>query len=389
MAILCYPNSGCFIQGQWKILLIACQRESPENNSFVSKETSWIWQLQNQIRDLEGLSSKISLSEEERLAFPKALEKFNFAVTPYYLSLINPEDPNDPIRKQIIPSNSELEVHPGEILDPLAEEKHMVAPGLTHRYPDRALWYLSHNCPVYCRFCTRKRKVGNPKNTPSRDEWQESLDYIQDHKELKEVILSGGDPMSLSNDSLSFIISSLKNIPHINQIRIHSRFLVTLPQRFDDEFCNLMKEHFPIYMVSHFNHPNEITKEVSEAVRKLVTIAGIQILNQSVLLKGVNDSPQILESLFYKLIQVGIKPYYLHQCDEIEGISGFKVDIVRGIEIMRELRGRVSGICLPNYVQDLTGGGGKVPLFYNYIKNESDNHYIFENYNGREFTIHK
>jgi lysine 2,3-aminomutase len=283
----------------------------------------------------------------------------------------------------------ELEVHPGEIKDPLAEEIHMKAPGLTHRYPDRALWYLSHNCPVYCRFCTRKRKVGSPKETPTREDWNLSLEYLRNHEEIKEVILSGGDPMSLSNDSLVYIISSLKNISHISQIRIHTRFLVTLPQRFDEDFCSKMREFFPIYMVSHFNHPNEVTEEVAKSVQKLVTLGGIQVLNQSVLLKGINDTSEVLKSLFYKLVKVGIKPYYLHQCDEIEGISGFKVDIKKGIELMKELRGNISGLCLPNYVQDLTGGGGKVTLFHNYMTNESENHYYFKNYQDKEFTIHK
>ncbi len=351
--------------------------------------TNWKWQLQNRITTKEELENFFSLSIQEKEIFDKAEKIFNFAVTPYYVSLANPSDPHCPIRKQIIPQALELIQTSYERQDPLYEENYMPVKGVTHRYPDRALWYLSHVCPVYCRFCTRKRKVGNSFNTPRKEDWKKALEYFQEHKEIKEVILSGGDPLSLSDTSLSYLIGELKRISHINHIRIHTRYPVTLPFRITSELCMIFKENFPIFVVTHFNHPKEITLESKEAIRKLIQEGNAIVLNQNVLLKGINDNAEILKDLFYQLVNIGVKPYYLHQCDEVYGSSGFKVPIQEGIKIMKQLRGFISGICLPNYVVDLTGGGGKVPLPTDYLIKENAESLIFENFQEEIFKIQK
>jgi lysine 2,3-aminomutase len=347
----------------------------------------WKWQLQNRITDLESLKEKLTLSQAEIHTFQQAREIFSFSVTPYYLSLIDSEDPNCPIRKQTIPRPEELIRMPNEVEDPLAEQRFMPVKGVTHRYPDRALWYLSHICAVYCRFCTRKRKVSNPEETPNKEDWEKALEYFRSHEEIKEVILSGGDPLTLSDTHLEFLLQKLSEIPHINHIRIHSRYPVTLPMRITDELCEIFAKFFPLYLVTHFNHPLEVTADSKLALKKLIQKGNVILLNQSVLLKGVNDSPATLEKLHYELIRSGVKPYYLHQCDEVFGSSGFVVPIQEGIDIMFALRGKKSGISLPNYVKDLTGGGGKVPLNPNYMLSHLEGHFTMQNYNGDEFEI--
>jgi lysine 2,3-aminomutase len=347
----------------------------------------WKWQLQNRILDLEELQQKIELTLEEVKAFQAAKEFFSFSVSPYYLSLIDRANPNCPIRKQTIPRFEELKRMPNEVEDPLAEQKFMPVKGVTHRYPDRALWYISHVCAVYCRFCTRKRKVSKPEETPNKEEWENALNYFRSHSEIKEVILSGGDPLTLADSQLDFLLGSLSEIEHINHLRIHSRYPVTLPMRITDSLCDVLSKYFPLYLVTHFNHANELTIEATTALKKLIQKGNVMILNQSVLLNGVNDSVEALEDLNYKLIRAGVKPYYLHQCDEVFGSSGFVVPITKGIEIMFGLRGHKSGITLPNYVKDLTGGGGKVILNPNYMVKDNETHFIMKNYNGDEYEI--
>jgi len=347
----------------------------------------WKWQLQNRIVDLDSLKQKIELSPEEIESFQKASEFFAFSVTPYYLGLIDPKNPNCPIRKQTIPRADELIRMPNEVEDPLAEQKHMPIKGVTHRYPDRALWYISHVCAVYCRFCTRKRKVSKAEQTPNREDWEKALDYFRSHKEIREIILSGGDPLTLSDAQLDYLLDNLSKIEHLNHIRIHSRYPVTLPMRITDSLCSVFSKYFPLYLVTHFNHGNELTTEASNAIKRLIQDGNVIIMNQSVLLKGVNDSADALEELNYKLIRTGIKPYYLHQCDEVFGSSGFVVPITKGLEIMYALRGRKSGITIPNYVKDLTGGGGKVTLNPDYLVNRSETTLTMRNYNGDQFEI--
>jgi len=347
----------------------------------------WKWQLQNRIVHLEDLQNSIKLTASEIATFEQAKEIFSFSVTPYYLSLIDPNDLNCPIRKQAIPQAEELIRKENEVEDPLAEQAHMPVKGVTHRYPDRALWYLSHVCAVYCRFCTRKRKVSKPDETPNRSEWEIALEYFKNTPEIKEVILSGGDPLSLNTTQLEYILEELSKIKHINQIRIHTRYPVTLPMRIDDALCNLLKRFFPIYIVTHFNHPKELTSDAKDALRKLIQRGNVILLNQSVLLKGINDDSSILQKLNYDLIKSGVKPYYLHQCDEVFGSSGFVVPITKGIELIHSLRGKQSGICQPTYVKDLTGGGGKVTLNPDYLVQKTNKGFLMKNYNGDQFEI--
>lgn len=355
--------------------------------SIVMSWNDWKWQLQNRIFDLDTLKQKIELTVEEIESFEAAKEFFSFSVTPYYLSLIDINNPNCPIRKQTIPRREELTRMPNEVEDPLAEQRFMPVKGVTHRYPDRALWYISHVCAVYCRFCTRKRKVSKPDETPNREEWEKALDYFRTHQEIREVILSGGDPLTLSDAHLDLLLKNLSEIKHINHIRIHSRYPVTMPMRIDESLCKVLSKYFPLYLVTHFNHANEITAEASASIKLLIQKANVILLNQSVLLKGVNDDAKVLEDLNYKLIRNGIKPYYLHQCDEVFGSSGFVVPITKGIEIMYALRGKRSGITIPTYVKDLTGGGGKVTLNPDYLVREKGTGFIMKNYNGDEFEI--
>lgn len=348
---------------------------------------NWKWQLQNKIRNKESLEAYIVLSNEEISAIDQADSLFELGITPYYASLMDPRNTECPIRLQAIPKLIELQTNDRDQQDPLAEEKYMPVKGVTHRYPDRALWYLSHTCAVYCRFCTRKRKVSKPLGTPNRNEWHSALDYFRKTNAIREIILSGGDPLSLSEDHLDWILSELKKIPHINQVRIHTRHPVTLPMRITDTLCEIFNKYFPIYMVTHFNHPKECTPESEEAIRRLVMQGAVSVMNQSVLLKGINDSSEILQDLNYKLISMGVKPYYLHQCDETFGVSHFRVPIQKGKEIYQKLRGKQSGITVPLYVADLTGGGGKVPILPEYEVETKEFTNIYRNYKGDYYEI--
>jgi lysine 2,3-aminomutase len=358
-----------------------------QNTPLPQEWTHWKWQLQNRARNLKDLEKYFYLSPEEIAIFPQADEFFDFAVTPYYLSLADDQDPNCPIRKQIIPSAQELVRSPYEVADPLAEEAHMPVKGVTHRYPDRALWYLSHVCAVYCRFCTRKRKVGNSQDTPRTEDWDKALAYFQAHQEIKEVILSGGDPLSLSDNQLDYLLTELKSIPHINQVRIHTRYPVTLPFRITKELCSIFKKHYPLFLVTHFNHAKEISPEAQESIRILHQEGNVIVLNQSVLLKGINDTIEDLKNLFYGLTKIGVKPYYLHQCDEVFGSSGFRVNIEKGKALMKEIRGHISGVSVPVYVADLTGGGGKVPLPTDYLEKQEFDGYTFVNFQNKTYKI--
>ncbi|TGN19551.1 KamA family radical SAM protein [Leptospira idonii] len=347
----------------------------------------WKWQLQNRITELATVQKSIELTPEEEASFTAAQDRFSFSVTPYYFQLIDPKNPFCPIRKQVIPRAGELIQQPNEKEDPLAEQKFMPVKGVTHRYPDRAIWYISHVCAVYCRFCTRKRKVSSPEETPNRKEWEEALNYFKTHKEIKEVILSGGDPFTLSDANIDYLLGKLKSIEHINHVRIHTRHPVTLPMRITESLCEILGKYFPMYLVTHFNHPKELTEEARLAVERLVKIGHVSVHNQTVLLRGVNDDLNVLSELNYKLIKFGIKPYYLHQCDEVFGSSEFVVPIEEGIRLMFALRGRHSGLTIPNYVKDLTGGGGKVLLSPDYLLEKKGTSYIFQNYNGDRYEV--
>ncbi len=349
-----------------------------------SQWNDWFWQQKNRVRTLDVLSKVIHITKDEIEAFEKSDALFHMSITPYYAALMDPDNPNCPIRLQSVPKMGELNFQVEDLEDPLAEEANMPVPGITHRYPDRVLFYTTHNCPVYCRHCTRKRKVSDPTSAAAKDQIEIGLDYIASHPEIRDVIVSGGDPLSLSNARLDYILSRLRSINHIEVIRLGTRNLVTLPQRIDDEFIYMLKQYHPVYMNTHFNHPNECTREAYETAVKLAC-NGFMLGNQMVLLKGVNDNPQTVKDLNHKLLMMHIKPYYIFQCDLSQGISHFRTPIETGINIIEHLRGHTSGFAVPHYVVDAPGGGGKIPVMPDYVVYKNGREWAFRNYQNKVF----
>jgi lysine 2,3-aminomutase len=351
---------------------------------------NWHWQQQNRVRDLATLRRFVRLTTEEVEAFRAAANRFRVAITPHYASLIDPDDPECPIRQQAVPQPGELETYPFELEDPLAEESHMPVPGITHRYPDRVLFYVSHNCPVYCRHCTRKRKVSNPSTAAANAQLEAGLQYITNTPTVRDVVVSGGDPLSLSDARLGHILRRLRAIRHVEVIRLGTRNPVTLPQRITTEFADLLSETGPIYLHTHFNHPIEITDEAERAL-ELMRRAGAVLGNQMVLLRGVNDSAETVMKLNRQLLRLGCRPYYILQCDMAEGITHFRTPLQTGIDIMDHLRGRIGGMGVPHFVVDLPGGGGKVELVPDYLLEERDGEFgrelLFRNSHGETFLF--
>lgn len=345
---------------------------------------NWVWQQQKRIKSMDVLEKVIKVTQEERDAFAKSHEEFNMGITPYYASLIDSDDPNCPIRLQSVPKAGELTILDTELEDPLAEEKYMPVPGVTHRYPDRVLFYTTHNCPVYCRHCTRKRKVADPSSATASKQLEDGLAYIGSHPEIRDVVISGGDALSNSDDRLEYILSRLRAMEHIEVFRIATRNLVTLPQRVTDNFAKMLSKYHPVFVHTHFNHPKECTKEAFDACAKLAD-AGCVINNQMVLLKGVNDKPEIVKELNHKLLLMRVRPYYIFQCDQSQGIGHFRTPIETGLEIIEKLRGWTSGMAVPHFVVDCPGGGGKIPLIPNYVVGRDGKKWTFRNYQGKHF----
>lgn len=344
----------------------------------------WKWQLQHSIRDLDTFESllEVKLSPEVRAQFEKIQTKFPLSITPYYLSLIDTSDlENDPIFKQSFPVINELDIHASDMEDPLHEDKDSPVSGVTHRYPDRVLLRVSNTCSMYCRFCTRKRVVGDVDSIPNKEEIAAGIEYIRNTPQVRDVLLSGGDPLMLSTEYLDWILTELRSIEHVEVIRIGSRMPVVLPQRITDELCEMLKKHQPLWLNTHFNHPKELTITSRAALRKLAD-AGIPLGNQSVLLAGINDCPRIMKALVHKLVANRVRPYYLYQCDLSEGLSHFRTPVGKGIEIIESLIGHTSGYCVPTYVIDAPGGGGKIPVMPNYLISWSTNKVILRNYEG-------
>lgn len=344
----------------------------------------WKWQLRHKIQDLETFEKllDIEFDVDERKKLENTINKFPLSITPYYLSLIDTDNYlNDPIYKQAFPFSQELEVCDYDMLDPLAEEKDSPVSGLTHRYPDRVLFLISNMCSMYCRHCTRKRKVGDVDYIPNKGMIKTGLNYIRNTPVIRDVLLSGGDPLMLSDDYLDWILTEIRKIPHVEVIRMGSRMPVVLPYRITDNLVKILRKHNPVWVNTHFNHPREITTSSKEAVQKLAD-GGLPLGNQSVLLAGINDCPRIMKSLVHKLLQIRIRPYYLYQCDLSEGLSHFRTPIGKGIEIIENLIGHTSGIAVPTYVIDAPGGGGKIPIMPNYIVSWSTNKVILRNYEG-------
>jgi len=346
---------------------------------------NWIWQQQKRVKNLDDLRKVIKVTDEEAKAYEGSVEMFNMSITPYYASLMDPDDPNCPIRLQAVPKLGELHVAPEDMEDPLAEERDMPVPGLTHRYPDRVLFYTTHNCAMYCRFCTRKRKVSDPGSAAQTKQLDGALEYIRNHPEIRDVVVSGGDPLSNSDERLDYILGSLRAIPHVEMFRLGTRNLVTLPQRITDDFIYMLRKHHPVYVNTHFNHAKECTREAYDACRRLAD-AGVPISNQAVLLKGVNDSVAAFKELNHKLLMMRVRPYYIYQCDLSQGIGHFRTPIEKGFEIIEGLRGHTSGLAVPHMVIDAPGGGGKIPILPQYFLGKEGRKVTLRNFRNQKFT---
>ena len=342
---------------------------------------NWKWQFRNRITHVEQLVSFIPLSTEEQAQLRLVTLRYPLSVTPYYLSLINPDDPDDPIRKQAIPSPMEMTMGSMGLEDPLDEKKDTVAPGLVHRYPDRVLLVLTDICPMLCRHCTRKREWRNGGWVRSPAEVEAMLDYISQHKTIRDVIISGGDPLTLSTRHLESIISRIRKIKHVEVIRIGTRFPVVLPQRIDNELCSMLAKYGPIWLNTHFNHVREVTPEAAKACDRLLR-SGVPVNNQTVLLRGINDSVEAQTKLCHGLLKIKVRPYYLFQCDEVQGTEHLRTPVETGIKIIEGMRGHTSGLAIPTFVIDLPQSGGKVPLQPNYVLAQTEGELVLRNYKG-------
>jgi lysine 2,3-aminomutase len=344
----------------------------------------WTWQLKNRLTTAEHLEQYMTLTAEEKAGCAFADSKLAVAITPYFFNLIDRNNPDCPIRKQVIPRAGEMIVAEEETVDSLGEDEHSPVPGLVHRYPDRVLFLVTDRCAAYCRYCTRSRLVSNAQDYNFHPEYERGLRYIEAHTEIRDVLLSGGDPLLLSDKKLEHLISRLRAIPHVEFIRIGSRIPVFLPQRITPALCDIFKKYGPIWMSIHVNHPKECTAELRDACEQL-SFAGVPLGNQSVLLRGVNDDADVMRALVHRLLRMRVRPYYLYQMDLITGGSHFKVDVRKGIEIIRALRGHTTGYAIPQYVIDAPGGGGKVPMNPEYVERVTDEEVVFRNYEGKVF----
>ncbi|NBB77989.1 MAG: KamA family radical SAM protein [Verrucomicrobia bacterium] len=345
---------------------------------------SWKWQLKNRITKLEQLEAQMELTPDERAGCLFAREKLALAITPYFFNLVDREDPDCPIRRQVIPRGGEMETAPEEMLDPVGEENTNPVDGIVHRYPDRVLFLVTDRCAAYCRYCTRSRLVSNAQDYNFHPEFETGLQYIREHPEIRDVLLSGGDPLLLSDRKLDHLLGELRKIPHVEFVRIGSRIPVFLPQRITPELCEIFKKHGPIWMSIHVNHPKECTHALRDACEQL-TYAGVPIGNQSVLLRKINDDAEVMRSLIHRLLMMRVRPYYLYQCDLITGSAHLRVDPRKGIEIIQSLRGHTTGYSIPQFVIDAPGGGGKVPINPEYIKEITDDAIIMRNFSGDEY----
>ena len=356
---------------------------SPSSWGAVSPENweDWTWQLRNRIQTLEQLESRLSLTPEEKAGTILAGKKLALGITPHFFGLIDPNDPDCPIRRQVVPRIEESYTAPDEMLDPCGEDSNMPVPGLVHRYPDRVLLLVTDRCASYCRYCTRSRVVSGAGEQELTVDMEGAFSYLEQHPEVRDVLLSGGDPLLLSDAKLNTILTRLRQIPNIEFIRIGTRVPIFLPQRITPELVAMLKKHHPLWMSVHSNHPKELTHEVRQALERLAD-AGIPLGNQSVLLKGVNDRSEILKELFHKLLLCRVRPYYLYQCDLITGSAHLRTTIREGQEIMEQLRGHTTGYAVPTYVVDGPGGGGKIPIGPSYIVGMADDRVILKNYKG-------
>ncbi len=349
-----------------------------------SQWNDWHWQINNRIRTIFHLEQFMDLSNEERTAMKSLTTKLPVGVTPYFLSLLSPDDPTSPLRRTVIPTIHELFKTPDEADDPLGEEHQSPLPGLVHRYPDRVLLLALDFCFTYCRYCTRSRVVGHGALYPTRARLEKAFDYIASNSRIRDVLISGGDPLSLSDDRLSWILASLRRIPHVEIIRIGTKTPAVLPQRITPQLVRMLRRYHPVWMSLHFTHPDECTPEAYRACAMLAD-GGIPLGSQTVLLAGINDKVDTMKNLVHHLLMMRVRPYYLYQCDPISGSSHFRTPIEKGLEIIHGLRGFTSGYAVPTYVIDAPGGGGKIPVMPNYVTGRDGEDWTFKNHEGNEF----
>ncbi len=341
----------------------------------------WHWQVSHRISDVDTLKKYLPLAPEEEQGSRKALETFRMAITPYYLSLIDPNDPHDPVRRQAVPTGDEAYRSPEDLEDPLEEDGDSPVPGLTHRYPDRVLFLITDQCAMYCRHCTRRRLAGQKDGARTRAQIDACIDYIRKTPSVRDVLLSGGDALLMSDERLEYILSRLRSIDHVEIIRIGTRTPVVLPQRITPELCAMIRRYHPVWVNTHFNHTNEITPD-SKRATALLADAGVQLGNQSVLLRGVNDCVHVMRKLVNGLVYIRVRPYYIYQCDLSLGLSHFRTPVSKGLEIIESLRGHTSGFCVPTFVVDAPGGGGKIPVMPDYMISQSPYHVVLRNFEG-------
>ena len=354
-------------------------------NVTSEKWADYKWQLRNRLTSLETMEGKINFSESELAGIRETSGKLATAITPHYYSLIDPDDENCPIRKQVVPRIEESLVSPAEMADPCGEDSHMPVPGLVHRYPDRVLFLVTDRCASYCRYCTRSRVVSGVGDQRLEMQWEMAFKYLEKTPQVRDVLLSGGDALLLSDKQLDKLLTRLRSIPHIEFVRIGSRIPIFLPQRITPDLCEMLSKHHPLFISIHTNHAKELTEEVKEGLERLAN-AGIQLGNQSVLLKGINDSVEIQKELCHRLLMCRVKPYYLYQCDLIHGSEHLRTSVKKGIEIIEGLRGHTTGYAIPQYVVDAPGGGGKIPVNPDYIVSHDKEKVVLRNYEGKLFT---
>lgn len=342
----------------------------------------WRWQLRHRVTRLDQLKEILELTPDEIEGIKHSKGRLALAVTPYFLSLMDPVNPNCPIRRQAIPTKQELHLSKNDMFDPCGEDKDSPVPGLVHRYPDRVLLLVTDQCAVYCRYCTRRRLVGTSERSITQGNFEEVLKYLKTHKKVRDVLLSGGDPLLLENERLEEILSRLRAIPHIEILRIGTRVPVTLPQRITAGLLKMLKKYHPLMMSIHFSHPKEITDAVRKACNDLAD-SGIPLGSQTVLLKGINDKPQIMKKLMHELLKIRVRPYYIYQCDLAMGTEHFRTSIATGVQIIEKLRGHTTGYAVPTFVVDAPGGGGKIPVEPDYVISREKGKMVLRNYEGK------
>lgn len=346
----------------------------------------WEWQMRNRVTNLRTLSSFLQLSEEERRAIQNRKGSFGVCITPYYASLLDPEDPTQSLRKTVVPVTNEHTRMSCESDDPLGEEGSSPVPRIVHRYPDRVLFLVTDRCATHCRYCTRSRMVGKNEGKASNGHgWDQAIAYIESNRSIRDVLISGGDPLTLPDETLERLLSRLRSIPHVEILRIGTKAPVVLPQRITPTLTRILKRFHPLWINIHFTHPDEMTPEVAHACASLAN-AGIPLASQTVLLSGINDDLETMKRLLHGLLRIRVRPYYLYQCDPIPGSSHFRTPVQKGLEIIRGLRGHTTGYAVPTYVIDAPGGGGKIPLLPNYLKGSDEEGLVLRNYEGRTFT---